>query len=161
MSDLTLDCTLTHRRYDAKVDVWAVGVICYTMICGYPPFWSENMADMLHMIKHGDYNFDGPSWESVSDETKSFVSYLLTRDPSKRPTSDECLMHPFLNSTTLKEDKLQNGTLRHYIDSRRTGKIFRVVRVITRIERASRGVMPLCSWALRLHAGTYDDKRIA
>jgi serine/threonine protein kinase len=123
--------------------VWAVGVICYTMICGYPPFWSENMADMLHMIKHGDYNFDGPSWESVSDETKSFVSFLLTRDPAKRPTSDECLQHPFLNSTTLKEDKLENSTLRHYIDSRRTGKIFRVVRVITRMERASRGDEPL------------------
>lgn len=34
-----------------QVDVWAIGVIFYTMLCGYPPFWSENMAEMLHLIR--------------------------------------------------------------------------------------------------------------
>jgi len=129
----------SRRKYDAKVDVWAVGVICYTMICGYPPFWSENMAEMLHLIKHGEYTFDGPSWATVTQETKDFVAFLLTTDPKKRPTSEEALKHPFLNSASLSSTSLDNtGHLKQYVESRRTGKIFRIVRVITRMEIASR-----------------------
>mmetsp|Transcript_5337 Transcript_5337/g.13642 ORF Transcript_5337/g.13642 Transcript_5337/m.13642 type:complete len:402 (-) Transcript_5337:84-1289(-) len=131
----------SRRRYDAKVDVWAVGVISYTMICGYPPFWSENMAEMLHLIKHGEYTFDGPSWATVTQETKDFVSFLLTTDPKKRPTSEECLKHPFLTSSQLSSSALDNqGHLKQYVESRRTGKIFRLVRVITRMEIQARNM---------------------
>ena len=29
------------EAYDAKVDVWAIGVMTYIMLTGSPPFWGK------------------------------------------------------------------------------------------------------------------------
>ncbi|KAJ1476218.1 kinase-like domain-containing protein [Baffinella frigidus] len=126
----------SRRKYDAKVDVWAIGVILYTMLCGFPPFWSDNMADMLHMIKHGDYSFPAPAWDHISPETKAFVTRLLTVDPKRRPTATEAMLDPWiaqvdnLGDTALKI----KDTLGSYVAARRGRQVFNTVRIAKRFE---------------------------
>mmetsp|Transcript_6796 Transcript_6796/g.15953 ORF Transcript_6796/g.15953 Transcript_6796/m.15953 type:complete len:380 (-) Transcript_6796:121-1260(-) len=130
----------SRKKYDAKVDVWAIGVILYTMICGYPPFWSENIAEMLHLIKHGEYSFPSPAWDRVCKDTKDFIAFLLQVDAKKRPTAKEVLSHPWVaNVENLSTEALsQKENLTQYVSSRRTQGVFKAVRVITRLEMMSR-----------------------
>uniref|UniRef100_A0A1I7W6I5 Protein kinase domain-containing protein n=1 Tax=Heterorhabditis bacteriophora TaxID=37862 RepID=A0A1I7W6I5_HETBA len=44
-----------NTAYDPKVDIWSLGVVLFTGICGYPPFSSDyGDMDMNEQIKNGD-----------------------------------------------------------------------------------------------------------
>lgn len=43
--------------YDEKVDVWSLGVVLYTMLCGYEPFQAEYVKDLIDKIKKGEFEF--------------------------------------------------------------------------------------------------------
>jgi hypothetical protein len=34
----------------------------------------------LEKVKTGEFNFDNPVWETISDDAKDFISKLLTYD---------------------------------------------------------------------------------
>ncbi|KAF9952119.1 hypothetical protein BGZ70_000721 [Mortierella alpina] len=79
------------------VDMWALGVITYFLLCGYTPFDRQNSMDEVHAILKAEYEFTPVEyWQGVSDMAKSFVSRLLTADPSRRMTAAEALQHPWL-----------------------------------------------------------------
>ena len=82
-----------HKPYGAKVDIWSAGVICYALLSGYFPFFSENSLEELSaLITGGVYTMDVfPS--HVTTQARSFVQYLLQVDPAKRPTAAEALEH--------------------------------------------------------------------
>jgi len=126
----------TRKSYDAKVDVWAIGVILYTMLCGYPPFWSENMAEMLHLIRKGEFGFPKPAWDKISPETKDFVKSILQVDPAKRPSAQACLDHPHL-TTRFEQlpdtDIAVNDKLQSYMNSRRA-RVLGAVKAVARME---------------------------
>ncbi|KAF9178197.1 hypothetical protein BGZ51_008032 [Haplosporangium sp. Z 767] len=79
------------------VDMWALGVITYFLLCGQPPFDRENTLDEIHAIQRAEYKFEPVEyWEGVSETAKSFITSLLTVDPSRRMTAAEALHHPWL-----------------------------------------------------------------
>ncbi|KAI0697372.1 Pkinase-domain-containing protein [Cytidiella melzeri] len=79
------------------VDVWAMGVITYFLLCGYTPFDRETQQQEMEAIIAGDYKFEPEEyWENVSATAKDFVRTCLTIDPAKRPTASEMLRHKWL-----------------------------------------------------------------
>lgn len=36
------------------MDVWSIGVISYILLCGYPPFYDENDANLFAQILKGN-----------------------------------------------------------------------------------------------------------
>jgi serine/threonine protein kinase len=40
------------------VDVWAMGVITYFLLCGYTPFDRDNQQQEMEAIIRGDYKFE-------------------------------------------------------------------------------------------------------
>ena len=54
--------------------MWAVGVISYILLCGFPPFRSpdRNQTELFEFIKAGEYEFLSPYWDNISS-SKVFV----------------------------------------------------------------------------------------
>ncbi|XP_069954085.1 phosphorylase b kinase gamma catalytic chain, skeletal muscle/heart isoform isoform X2 [Cherax quadricarinatus] len=100
--------------YAHQVDLWACGVIMYTLLVGCPPFWHRKQMVMLRNIMEGKYSFQSPEWEDITDAPKDLISKLLVLDPARRITVQEALTHDFFQIlpsrsqiivTTLREEQ--------------------------------------------------------
>jgi len=79
------------------VDLWALGVITYFLLCGYTPFDRDSDFEEMQAILNADYSFTPIEyWRGVSDSAKDFIRRCLTIDPGKRMTAHEALQHPFV-----------------------------------------------------------------
>jgi serine/threonine protein kinase len=92
---------LLKGKYDRSCDVWSIGVVAYILICGYPPFNGDTDPEIFEAIKKGSYSFPSKGWTGVSDECKDFVKCLLRKDPRKRFTAEEALMHPWVRHSCI------------------------------------------------------------
>ncbi|XP_042871538.1 phosphorylase b kinase gamma catalytic chain, skeletal muscle/heart isoform-like isoform X1 [Penaeus japonicus] len=81
--------------YGHPVDLWACGVIMYTLLVGCPPFWHRKQMVMIRNIMEGKYSFQSPEWDDITDAPKDLISKLLVVDPSKRINVQEALAHDF------------------------------------------------------------------
>ncbi|KNC85856.1 hypothetical protein SARC_01965 [Sphaeroforma arctica JP610] len=84
--------------YSFPVDMWGCGVILYTLLVGFPPFWHSNRMVLMRLIMRGKFEFLSPYWDNVSDEAKDLVSKLLAADPKQRLTATEAIGHPWMVS---------------------------------------------------------------
>jgi calcium/calmodulin-dependent protein kinase I len=89
--------------YSNSVDMWAVGVICYELLCGYSPFQADNQNDLFRAILKCVVEFPDAEWRDISREAKDFVKRLLVKDPSQRMTAEEALKHEWLSGNASKE----------------------------------------------------------
>lgn len=71
--------------------MWSAGVILFTMMCSYPPFWGESEAEIYDRVKHAELHLSDNGWQHRSAMVKDLVRALLTRDPSRRLTVHEAL----------------------------------------------------------------------
>lgn len=84
------------QRYHKGVDMWALGCVLYTMLCGFPPFYDESIPALTQKVARGQYTFLSPWWDPISDSAKELITHLLCVDPNERYTVDEFLNHPWI-----------------------------------------------------------------
>lgn len=84
------------ERYSKSVDMWALGCVLYTLLCGFPPFYDESIEVLTEKVAKGQYTFLSPWWDDISKSAKDLISHLLTVDPEKRYTIREFLAHPWI-----------------------------------------------------------------
>eukprot|EP01127_Copromyxa_protea_P011399 TRINITY_DN2864_c1_g1_i3.p1 TRINITY_DN2864_c1_g1~~TRINITY_DN2864_c1_g1_i3.p1 ORF type:complete len:390 (-),score=77.34 TRINITY_DN2864_c1_g1_i3:112-1281(-) len=82
--------------YGAEVDMWAIGVITYVMLGGFPPFDGENDIEVFASILGTKYSYPSPEWDHVGDDGMNFIDSLLKLEPQDRLTAVEALSHPFI-----------------------------------------------------------------
>ncbi|KAJ1446625.1 kinase-like domain-containing protein [Pelagophyceae sp. CCMP2097] len=88
---------LTARSCSKEVDLWALGVVAFILLCGSPPFHREHFVGLFDDIKKGDFEFPSPDWDRVSDGSKDLVRRLLVVDPAGRYSAGDVLRHAWVN----------------------------------------------------------------
>ena len=69
---------ILNGSYDRSVDLWSAGVVCYIMLCGYPPFSGDTDSEIYDAIKKGIIVFEEEIWGDLSIGSKLFVRRLLS-----------------------------------------------------------------------------------
>ena len=80
--------------YGGPADIWACGVLLYTLLIGSFPFKSVTTEkELFRKINRGIFSVSvGPTHE-VSAEAKDLLHLMLTVDPAERPTATMVLNH--------------------------------------------------------------------
>merc|ERR1719197_2024220 len=87
---------LNNKGYDSSaVDLWSTGVILYILLCGFPPFYEEELPALFDSILHARYDFPSPWWDNISADGKRLVKELLELKIDKRLTAEQVLTHDF------------------------------------------------------------------
>jgi tRNA A-37 threonylcarbamoyl transferase component Bud32 len=81
---------LTHRISNKASDVYALGLVSYELICGRPPFFSQNLEELFESIREGHVTYPA----DMTPDTLDFISGLLNPVSDRRPTVTQCKQHP-------------------------------------------------------------------
>ncbi|XP_009292709.1 serine/threonine-protein kinase DCLK3 [Danio rerio] len=97
---------LAETGYGVGVDVWAMGVILFVLLSGFPPFRSpdRNQEELFRLIQKGEVHFLSPYWDNVSEGAKALVRSLLEVNPKKRLTASQTLQDDWIQHATTQKD---------------------------------------------------------
>ncbi|KAI0515290.1 Pkinase-domain-containing protein [Xylaria bambusicola] len=124
---------MLKKGHGKPVDMWSMGVITYTLLCGYSPFRSENLQDLIDECSTANVVFHERYWRDVSNDAKDFILHLLRPDPEDRWTSSEALKHPWLSGENATEHNLL-PEIKAYIAKARLRRGIELVKLTNRIE---------------------------
>ncbi|PHH58520.1 hypothetical protein CDD80_2207 [Ophiocordyceps camponoti-rufipedis] len=127
------------------VDLWAIGVITYFLLCGYTPFDRDSDFEEMQAILAADYTFTPIEyWRGVSSHAKDFIRRCLTVDQTKRITALEALQHPFVAHHVPSDGAGENllPTIKKNFNARRTlHAAIDTVRAINKLREAHHMMM--------------------
>ena len=86
---------ISGAGHSYEVDIWAVGIIIYTLLVGKPPFETRDVKTTYGKIKKAEFSF--PDNCKISKEARNLIKKILVLDPKKRPRLNEILFDDFFN----------------------------------------------------------------
>ena len=76
-----IDGNKEKRGHSFEVDVWSMGVICFTLLVGKPPYESSDVKSTYRRILANEYSFPQGM---VSNDARALISSMLQTDPKMR-----------------------------------------------------------------------------
>jgi len=71
---------IQSKGHNKSVDWWAIGILIFEMLAGYPPFYDESPFGIYQKILAGKIEFP----KHFSPEARDLIRKLLTADKTKR-----------------------------------------------------------------------------
>jgi len=134
-----VDDDLEDFTYDKRCDLWSLGVIGYTLLCGFLPFngccgedcgWNDRneecsrcQEDLFNSIKRGSLHFPDQYWSKISSDAKDLLIKLLQKDPNDRLEAAEILNHPWIIQMTTTYENNENNNNNKNISEQQKQKV--------------------------------------
>jgi len=88
---------LQRHTYDKAIDIWALGVIVFVLLCGCLPFDDDSAKIESESDARMKFTLRFPRWASnLSLPAKDLLQRLLAVDPKDRIHADQALRHPWV-----------------------------------------------------------------
>ncbi|KAH9850654.1 Pkinase-domain-containing protein [Lenzites betulinus] len=149
---------LNKKGHGKAVDIWSTGIITYVMLCGYSPFRSDDVKELIRETTAAKIEFHERYWGNVSAEAKDFVRSLLNPDPALRPTAEEALKHKWLTDHTPSDEHDLTGLREHFDPRARWRAAIAGARALHRFNSSSRSISSSSGgWRTGSFIDTDDD----
>ncbi|EWY98508.1 CAMK/CAMK1/CAMK1-CMK protein kinase [Fusarium oxysporum f. sp. raphani 54005] len=125
---------MRKEGHGKPVDMWSMGVITYTLLCGYSPFRSENLQDLIRECTENSVVFHERYWKDVSNDAKDFILHLINPDADQRWTSEEALGHIWLTGKNATDYNLL-PEIKSFRARSRFRRIIEKIKLQARIEK--------------------------
>ena len=89
---------IQQQPYGSPIDIWSLGVITYLLLCGFPPFFDNDIQEMFYQIVNGKFQFPSPFWDDISDEAKDLITNMLNVNPLERYSAKQVLTHEWVTN---------------------------------------------------------------
>uniref|UniRef100_A0A8C1EE06 Serine/threonine-protein kinase PLK3 n=2 Tax=Cyprinus carpio TaxID=7962 RepID=A0A8C1EE06_CYPCA len=86
---------LNRQGHGTESDVWSLGCVMYTLLCGNPPFETLDLKETYKCIKEVRYSLP----QSLTPSAQKLISAVLQKDPSDRLTLDQILAHEYFTKS--------------------------------------------------------------
>ncbi|XP_041253174.1 death-associated protein kinase 2-like isoform X3 [Onychostruthus taczanowskii] len=94
---------INYEPLSPATDMWSIGVITYILLSGLSPFQGETDAETLSKVVAGAYEFEERCFSQTSEMAKDFIRQLLVKEPERRMSAAECLVHPWIKPLSRKQ----------------------------------------------------------
>lgn len=146
-----------NGNYDFRCDIWSLGVLCYMLLSGSPPFYGKSVEDVYNSILTKEASFADKKFKHVSNSCMDFMKRLLVREPRYRMTTAEALAHPFItgaaffprynNSLSTRSSEMEVEPAQRLTEAQ-CNRIVQSMRVFYRADPLSRLLMEMVSHTL-------------
>lgn len=119
-------------------DIWSLGVVTYTILCGYSPFRAEDASDFIAEVKNNNaVVFHAEYWKSVSKDARRFIIKALQYNPDDRATAGELLADPWLVHVAAahKDEDLLPNLKQHFNGKLKFRQVIEMVKLNNRIKK--------------------------
>ncbi|OMJ73906.1 hypothetical protein SteCoe_27286 [Stentor coeruleus] len=81
------------KEYDEKVDIWSCGILAYMLLTGRSPYRETASKDIIMEIDQKIFTELINCCTELSDDGRDLLNKMLEKDPEKRISASEALMH--------------------------------------------------------------------
>ena len=93
MAPEAIEMRQDEKKVGFASDVWSVGCVVVELLTGAPPYFDMQPMPAMFAIVN---NKRPPLPEGISEDLRDFLKKCFQRDPRKRPTARDALLHPWI-----------------------------------------------------------------